>query len=80
MAKKKVGTLAKVTQTVKKAAKAVAAKAEEYVVEPVGDALGIKKSRTSRRTTRGKARGTTTRATTKRSATAKSRKTKASSK
>ena len=55
MAKKKVSTLDKVTRTVKKAAKAVAATADEYVVEPVGKALGLKKKSAAKRTTRPKA-------------------------
>jgi hypothetical protein len=54
MAKKKAGTLEKVAKTVKKAAKAVAETAEEYVVEPVGKALGLTKSR--KRTTHSKSR------------------------
>jgi hypothetical protein len=45
MSTKKTGTFEKVTQSVKKAAKAVAATADEYVVEPVGKALGLKKPR-----------------------------------
>jgi hypothetical protein len=36
------GTLTKVGTAVKKAARTVAAKADEYVVEPVGKALGMK--------------------------------------
>ena len=39
--RKKTGTLTSVGRTVKKAAKAVAQTADEYVVEPVGKALGL---------------------------------------
>jgi hypothetical protein len=54
MARKKAGTLEKVAKTFKKAAKAVAATADEYVVEPVGQALGLKKA--PKRATRTKSR------------------------
>jgi hypothetical protein len=43
MAKKKASSVRKVTRGVVKAARAVAATADEYVVKPVGKALGLKK-------------------------------------
>jgi hypothetical protein len=49
MATKKLTTLDKVTRTVTKAAKAVAATADEYVVEPVGKALGLNKKKPARK-------------------------------
>ncbi len=58
MAKKKTGTLKKVGRSVKHAAKVVAATADEYLVEPVGKALGLKKKRATKRTA-GKARAAT---------------------
>jgi hypothetical protein len=48
MGKKKGGTIEKVAQTVKDAARAVAVTADEYVVSPVGRALGLKKARASK--------------------------------
>jgi hypothetical protein len=68
MAKKKPGTFEKVARTVKKAAKVVAAKADQFVLEPVGDALGLKKKRTTRRTGAAKKSAATKRGTTNRRA------------
>jgi len=48
MSSPKTGALQKVTGTVKKAAKAIAITAEEYVVEPVGKALGLVKTEQKR--------------------------------
>ena len=42
------GALQKVTRTVKKAAKSIADTAAEYVVEPVGKALGLVKTEQKR--------------------------------
>jgi DNA-binding protein HU-beta len=69
--RKKTGTLTSVGRTVKKAAKAVAQTADEYVVEPVGKALGLtgkkkpakKKAATS--TAKKPARKTTAKAATR---------------
>lgn len=47
--KRKTGTLAAAGKKVKKAAKAVAKKADEYVVEPVSKALGLKKKKATRK-------------------------------
>ncbi len=50
-AKRKSRTMARVTNRVKKAAKAVARTADEYVVAPIGKALGLaKKTRANGRT------------------------------
>jgi hypothetical protein len=58
--KRKPGTLAKVGKAVKNAAKTVVKKADEYVVEPVGKALGLtgKKKAAPKRKTASKAAGT----------------------
>jgi KaiC/GvpD/RAD55 family RecA-like ATPase len=51
--KRKTGTLATAGKKVKKAARAVAKTADEYVVDPVSRALGLKKKKkaTGRKTT-----------------------------
>jgi hypothetical protein len=49
MATKKASTLKKVASKVTKAAKAVAATADAYVVEPVGKALGLGKKKPARK-------------------------------
>ena len=57
MAKKsKKSTLSKVGTAVKEAAQTVAAKADEYVVAPVGKALGVKaKKKPAKKTSTAKA-------------------------
>jgi len=47
MATNRKSTLTKVGKAVKKAARTVAAKADKYVVKPVGKALGVKGKKTA---------------------------------
>ena len=47
--KRTTGTLAAAGKTVKKAARAVAKKADEYVVEPVSHVLGLDKKKAPRK-------------------------------
>jgi hypothetical protein len=70
---RKKSTLTKVGTAVKKAARTVAAKADEYVVEPVGKALGMKGKKTTAKSSVAKKRGTakTTKAGSTKKATAK---------
>lgn len=63
MAKKKVSTLDKVTRTVTKAAKSVVATADEYLVEPVGKALGLTKKKPTRKKSTASKYKTATKAT-----------------
>jgi hypothetical protein len=81
--KRKTGTVAKATKTVKRAAHSVAKAADDYVVEPVEKALGMKgKKRPARTKTAAHKKASTGRAakttakkghSTKRASKAKSR-------
>ncbi len=64
MARKKATTLDKVTRTVVKAAKSMAATADEYVVEPVGKVLGLNKKKPVRKKTTKVKSGTGTKTAT----------------
>lgn len=72
MAKKKTSAL----KTVKKAAKAIAATADEYVVKPVGKVLGLKKKPVREKKPRSKTQSTTKTAATRRKSAGSKSKTK----
>ncbi len=74
--KRKTGTLGTAAKKVKQAAKAVAKKADEYVVEPVSKAIGLKKKPARKKAAASAAKGGKKKAAAKKPAAKKTARSK----
>ena len=79
MATNRKSTLTKVGTAVKKAARTVSAKANKYVVKPVGKALGVKGKKTAAKSSGKKTTGTAKAGSAKKTAGKSAKKTTAGS-